>query len=265
LGGFYHLALGRFPDFGKRLFHFPGLKHSGLPCIIPPVASHKPGTAFPPFPMPAAAIFDLDGTLLDTLDDLADSANEALETCGFPPHPVEAYRIFVGDGMGVLIERILPPESRNPETVDRVLRSYRAAYDRRWNAKTVPYPGVEELLAELGHRKVPLGVLSNKPQSYTEICMAHFLGHHPFGKILGQRDAVPRKPDPAGAWEIAAHWALPPREILFVGDTATDMETAVAAGMIPVGVLWGFRSETELRDHGAKHIVTHPGGILNLF
>jgi phosphoglycolate phosphatase len=215
--------------------------------------------------MPAAAIFDLDGTLLDTLDDLADSANEALEDSGFPGHAAEAYRIFVGDGMGVLIERILPPGSRDAGTVARVLQSYRSAYERRWKAKTTPYQGVEELLVGLTARGIPLGVLSNKPQAYTEICMAHFLGHHRFGKILGQRDSVPRKPDPAGAWEIAAHWSLPPGDILFVGDTATDMDTAVAAGMIPVGVLWGFRSEIELRDHGAKHIVSHPREIQALF
>ena len=215
--------------------------------------------------MPAAAIFDLDGTLLDTLDDLADSANEALLACGFPVHPVDAYRIFVGDGMAVLIERILPEPARSPATVERVLQTYRAAYDRRWKSKTKPYQGIEALLTGLTARGIPLGVLSNKPQAYTEICMAHFLGHHPFDRILGQRDAVPRKPDPAGAWEIALGWGLDPADILFIGDTATDMDTATAAGMIPVGVLWGFRAEAELRAHGAVHLVTRPEEILALF
>ena len=209
--------------------------------------------------MPSAAIFDLDGTLLDTLDDLADSANEALETCGFPVHPVEAYRIFVGDGMAVLIERILPPASRTPATMTQLLQTYRAAYDQRWKAKTKPYRGVEPLLLELARRNIPLAVLSNKPQAYTEICVAHFLAGHRFDVILGQRDAVPRKPDPAGAWEIAAHWGLPYGEILFIGDTAT------AAGMVPVGVLWGFRDEAELKTHGARHLVTRPEKILDLF
>jgi phosphoglycolate phosphatase len=136
--------------------------------------------------MPAAAIFDLDGTLLDTLDDLADSANEALEACGFAGHPVDAYRTFVGDGMAVLIERILPVGARTPEEVQRVLTRYRAAYELRWKSKTRPFPGIESLLEELAARKIPLTVLSNKMQAYTEICMAHFLGHHPWQIILGQ-------------------------------------------------------------------------------
>lgn len=215
--------------------------------------------------MPLAVIFDLDGTLLDTLHDLADSANEALSENGFGPHPVEAYRIFVGDGMEVLMERILPETARDPETVARLLISYRVAYDRRWKAKTRPYPGVEEMLTALAKRGIPLAVLSNKPQAYTEICMAHFLGHHPFACIFGQRDGVPRKPDPAGAWQIARQLGLPPEKILFIGDTSTDMDTAVAAQMIPVGVRWGFRSDTELREHGAKHLMAAPHQIVGLF
>ncbi len=215
--------------------------------------------------MPAAVIFDLDGTLLDTLDDLADSANEALSAGGFPSHPVDAYRTFVGDGMAVLIERILPAEARLSGEVDRVLQTYRAAYDRRWKAKTILYPGIDDLLTGLAGKGIPLAVLSNKPQAYTEICMAHFLGHHPFQIIFGQRDHVTRKPDPAGAWEIAQQLGLAPQEVLFVGDTATDMDTATAAGMVPVGVLWGFREEAELRAHGARHIVREPGEILALF
>ena len=215
--------------------------------------------------MPAAAIFDLDGTLLDTLDDLADSANEALLVSGYQAHPVDAYRTFVGDGMAVLIERILPTQARTPDGVARVLANYRAAYDRRWKAKTQPYAGIEELLTALTTQGIPLAVLSNKPQAYTEICMAHFLGHHRFEVIFGQRDHVTRKPDPAGAWEIATQLGLPPAEVLFIGDTATDMDTATAAGMIPVGVLWGFRQEEELRAHGARHVVGRPEEILSLF
>ena len=217
------------------------------------------------FPMPSAVIFDLDGTLLDTLDDLADSANEALAACGFPTHPVDAYRTFVGDGMTVLIERILPEASRTTGAVDLVLDYYRAAYSRRWKAKTRLYPGIEELLTGLTAGGIPLAVLSNKPQAYTEICMAHFLGHHRFEVIFGQRAHVTRKPDPAGAYEIAAQLGLDVTEILFIGDTATDMDTATAAGMIPVGVLWGFRQEAELRAHGARHLVGRPEEILALF
>ncbi len=214
--------------------------------------------------MPSAIIFDLDGTLLNTLDDLADSANEALTICGYEPHPVDAYRTFVGDGMAVLIERILPEADRRPETIERVLSTYRSIYDARWNAKTQPYPGIETLLATLSSKRIPLAVLSNKPQAYTEVCMAHFLGQHDFRILYGQRDSVPRKPDPAGAIEIARMLHLDPAEILFIGDTSTDMDTATAAGMIPVGVLWGFREEAELRAHGARHIVSTPQQILEL-
>lgn len=215
--------------------------------------------------MPSAAIFDLDGTLLDTLDDLADSANEALTTAGFPVHPVLAYRTFVGEGMAMLMERILPEASRGEEHVQSLLQNYRAAYDVRWKAKTRLYPGMDELLAGLTAQGIPLAVLSNKPQAYTEIVMAHFLGHHSFEVIFGQRDHVPRKPDPAGAVEIAAQLGLDPAEVLFIGDTATDMDTATAAGMIPIGVLWGFRDEAELRAHGAQHLVSSPEEILALF
>ncbi len=214
--------------------------------------------------MALAVIFDLDGTLLDTLEDLADSANEALEACGFASHAVEAYRLFVGEGMAVLMERILPVESRGREEIARLLAVYREAYGRRWAAKSRPYEGIEGMLRGLAARGVALAVLSNKPQANTEVCVGHFLGEHPFVAVFGQREEVPRKPDPAGALEIALALGLDPREILFVGDTATDMDTARAAGMVAVGVLWGFRSEEELRRHGATHVVARPEEILDL-
>ncbi len=214
---------------------------------------------------PAAVIFDLDGTLLDTLDDLADSANEALAACGLPPHPVDAYRTFVGEGMEVLISRIVPPSQRMAPLASEVLQTYKAVYSRRWKDKSRPYPGIVDMLMALNAKGVPLSVLSNKPQASTEICMAHFLGGLGFEIILGQRDHVPRKPDPAGALEIAQRLGLDPSRILFIGDTATDMDTATSAGMIPVGVLWGFREEEELRAHGARYIVSDPAEIPALF
>lgn len=212
----------------------------------------------------AAVIFDLDGTLLDTLDDLADSANEALEAQGFPVHAVDRYRTFVGDGMITLMERILPETARAPEQVAALLARYRAAYDARWKLKSRPYPGITALLKELAARGIPMTVLSNKPQAYTEIVMAHFLPDYPFQIIFGQRDAVPHKPHPAGALEIAGKLHLAPSQVFFVGDTSTDMDTATAAGMIPVGVLWGFRQEAELRAHGARHLIAAPEELLAL-
>jgi phosphoglycolate phosphatase len=214
---------------------------------------------------PRAAIFDLDGTLLDTLDDLADSANEALTTSGFPPHPPEAYRTFVGDGIVMLVKRIVPPESCDEDTVGRVLGLYRAAYGRRWNLRTKPYDGIPEALGALSLREIKLAVLSNKPHAFTELCIAHHLPGKSFAMVLGQRDHVPRKPDPAAALEIASALDVEPAEVLFIGDSAIDMDTAVAAGMRPVGVTWGFRPVEELRRHGAATIIDHPAAIPGLF
>lgn len=215
-------------------------------------------------PAPLAAIFDLDGTLLDTLDDLAESANEALAAASLPTHPVEAYRIFVGDGINKLVQRILP-EGGDDEMVAHVLALYRAAYGRRWNNKTKPYAGVPETLHELSFRPVKLAVLSNKPQKFTELCIAHHLSGNPFHIVLGQRDNVARKPDPAAALEIARAFQVSPGDVIFVGDSKTDMDTATAAGMRPIGVSWGFRPVEELQAHGAEHIVNHPAELLEFF
>lgn len=212
-----------------------------------------------------AAIFDLDGTLLDTLDDLANSANEALESAGLPGHPVDAYRTFVGEGMHVLIGRILPPGRNDEATAARVLEAYREAYGRRWNHLTKPYAGITDLLEALSRMPVKLAVLSNKPQGFTGRCMEHHLPGHPFEVVLGQRDAVPRKPHPAGALEIARTFGIDPAAVVFIGDTKTDMETATAAGMRAVGVSWGFRSVEELKDWGAERVVDHPSELLPLF
>lgn len=214
---------------------------------------------------PRAAIFDLDGTLLDTLVDIAESANEALAAADLPGHPVDAYRTFVGDGMHVLIQRILPRQQADDETIARVLELYRAAYGRRWNNRTRPYAGIPEALHELSSTPVKLAVLSNKPQTFTELCIAFHLPGNSFQIVYGQRDNTPRKPDPAGALEIARAFQVMPPEVVFIGDTKTDMETAAAAGMRAIGVSWGFRPVEELRDHGAEIIVDHPADLLHLF
>jgi phosphoglycolate phosphatase len=214
---------------------------------------------------PRAAIFDLDGTLLDTLDDLADSANEALTLAGFEPHPVDAYRTFIGDGIQMLVQRIIPESRRDERMIAHVLALYRAAYGRRWNLRTRPYAGIPELLQALAFTPVKLAVLSNKPQKFTELCIAHHLPENPFQLVHGQRDNVPRKPDPAGALEIASVLQSAPSETLFIGDSKIDMETAAAAGMRAIGVSWGFRPVDELRRHGAECIVDHPAAIMELF
>jgi len=210
-----------------------------------------------------AVIFDLDGTLLDTLDDLADSGNYVLQQHGFPTHPVDAFRYFVGEGVGALIRRMLPPERRDDETVAQIGQAYRHEYGRRWNAKTRLYDGIAGLLDALTKRGVTMGILSNKPDEFTQMCVAELLSSWTFDVVMGHHEGIARKPDPGGANEIAGRWRLPPSQIVYVGDTATDMQTAVAAEMFPVGVLWGFRDEQELREAGAKALIEHPMKLLD--
>ncbi len=211
-----------------------------------------------------AVIFDLDGTLLDTLEDLADSGNAALAECGFATHPLDAYRHFVGDGVEMLVRRILPDDKRDKETMLRVGAEYRRQYTARWTAKTKPYDGICDMLDELTERKIRMAVLSNKPDDFTQQCVSEFLGNYPFDPVLGHHEGIVRKPDPAGALQIAADWQLSPGEIVYVGDTATDMQTAMAAGMYAVGVLWGFRDEQELCANGAQLIIKHPGELFDV-
>ena len=211
-----------------------------------------------------AIIFDLDGTLLDTLVDLADAGNKVLANAGLPVHTTDSYRYFVGDGLITLIQRILPEDMRSTEKVRQMAESFREVYATNWNAKTKPYEGIEEMLSGLKSKDLPMNILSNKPDDFTKVCVREFFGSDTFVHVLGNRDGVPKKPDPAGALEIANLLSLSPAEILYLGDTATDMQTAVAADMLAVGALWGFRPARELEENGAKHLVTHPVEVLEL-
>lgn len=212
----------------------------------------------------AACLFDLDGTLLDTLRDLAESVNEALRRHGFPEHPLEAYRYFVGDGARMLVTRALPADQREPAFVDAFLAEYRSIYEQRWNIHTRPYAGVPELLDALVSRGLALGILSNKPHEMTQRCVEGYLSRWPWKCVLGQRESVARKPDPSGALEAAERMGVRPEAVLYVGDTATDILTARAAGMFSAGATWGFRPESELREAGADRIVHHPRDVLNV-
>lgn len=206
-------------------------------------------------------LFDLDGTLLDTLQDIGDAMNRALAARGFPVHPIEAYKMFVGDGARRLAERAAPADHRHPDTVTALLAAYREEYRDAWNVATRPYEGIAEMLDALSHRDLRLGILSNKPHRETVKCACHYFPKDRFTVVLGQREHVARKPDPSGALEAAHALGVEPRRILYVGDTATDMETARAAGMFPLGVTWGFRPESELIAHGAQVIIRHPGEL----
>jgi phosphoglycolate phosphatase len=209
-----------------------------------------------------AVLFDLDGTLLDTLDDIADSTNRVLSQRGFPVHPVDAYRYLVGDGVTVLLTRALPEDRRDPATLETCIRAYHAEYAAHWNHKTKLYAGVHDMLDALHGRGVPIAVLSNKPHAFTVQCVEHYLSQWKFEVVLGQREGIPRKPDPAGALEIARRMGTDCAHFAYVGDTATDMQTATAAGMWPVGVLWGFRPRQELEQTGAKTIIARPMDLL---
>lgn len=211
-----------------------------------------------------AVLFDLDGTLLDTLADLADSANCALRALGFPEHPPEAYKYFIGDGMETLVQRVLPKGHGNARTAAECAVLMRREYAERWAATTRPYEGVAELLDALAARKIAMAVLSNKPDDFTKLCVARLLSRWQFAEVLGAGPLLPRKPDPTGAREIARRLGLPPSEILYLGDTNTDMQTAVAAGMCPVGALWGFRTADELTASGAKVLIKQPLHLLTM-
>ena len=209
-----------------------------------------------------AVIFDLDGTLLDTLADIGNAANTVLEGMNFPPHPLPEYKTFVGDGVRVLFERILPEGERRSEVIDAGVAKFAEVYREGWNKLSQPYAGVRSLLDELERRKLPLAVLSNKPQAFTELCVFHYLADWEFAAVLGQRAGIPRKPDPTAALEIAAQLQCSAEECLYLGDTSVDMQTATQAGMFAVGAAWGFRSVRELREHGAEAIVHHPCDVL---
>jgi len=210
-----------------------------------------------------AVIFDLDGTLLNTLADIADSANSVLSRHGFPTHVSDAYRYFIGDGVTMLMTRALPAEERTDDVVADCATGFRETYHRTWNVNTRPYMGIAELLDALSARDVKMAVLSNKPDDFTRLCVHEFLADWPFEIILGLRHGVPQKPDPTGALEIAEHLGMSPDRILYLGDSAVDMKTAVNAGMFPMGALWGFRPLEELLENGAQAVIKEPMELLD--
>ncbi len=211
-----------------------------------------------------AVLFDLDGTLLDTLDDLAMAANRVLTSRKLPVHPVEAYRYFVGDGIRILVERILPAELRQPEIIDTAVTAFQEEYAKNWHDQSAPYPGIDRMLDRLTAEGLRLSILSNKPDAFTRLCVQRLLPRWTFDPLFGQRQGMPKKPDPAAALEIAGRLGLSPVEILYVGDTAVDMHTARAAGMDVVGVLWGFRTAEELQGAGAHCLIASPEELLPL-
>jgi phosphoglycolate phosphatase len=211
-----------------------------------------------------AVIFDLDGTLVDSLEDLADAMNSVLESLGFPTHPREPYRRFVGDGVVMLVRRAVPPDVKDEGSIAEYVSMMREEYARRWLNKTRPYPGVVELLSALRDHGLRTAVLSNKPDQATRTIVSKLFADQPFDHVQGALPDTPLKPDPTSAVEIATTLKLDPERIVCVGDTNVDMRTGRRAGTFTVGVTWGFRDEDELRGSGAQHIIHHPSDLLEL-
>lgn len=209
-------------------------------------------------------IFDLDGTLLNTIEDLADSMNIVLEKRGYPVHEVDSYRYFVGDGVAMLVRRALPKELTDEAEIAECVTSMREEYIKRMTNKTVPYDGVPEMLDELSEKGIKIAIVSNKPHPATQLVVGKILGKWKFESVMGERPDVPRKPNPASVLETAKHMELLPSEILYVGDSGVDMETAINANMYGVGVAWGFRPVKELLEKGAKAVLYKPSELLGL-
>ncbi|MDR1217718.1 MAG: HAD family hydrolase [Oscillospiraceae bacterium] len=208
--------------------------------------------------MPRAVIFDLDGTLLDSLFDVGSSMNKVLAARWYPVRELDEYRFFMGQGAYILTQRALPP-GVDDGVIRAAAEDYCVAYTSRQTDNTRPYAGIPETLRALNSLGIPICVLSNKSDSQTVLMVEGYFPDVGFAMIRGQRGFVPTKPDPACALERAEATGVEPGEIAFVGDTGTDMETSVNAGMYGVGVLWGLRDAAELLRHGAKLLISSPG------
>jgi len=211
-----------------------------------------------------AVIFDIDGTLLNTLTDIADSTNAALNFFGFPGHEVNTYRYFIGDGVDALALRALPENKPDPAIVNKLVTRIAEEYSRRFANNTHPYPGIPELLDALTRHSIHMAILSNKEQGFAEISVSKLLEQWHFDIVIGVSPSVPKKPDPTGALRIASQMKLDPSEFIYVGDSGVDIKTASAAGMYPVGALWGFRTTEELLANGAKMLAKKPQDVLQL-
>lgn len=212
-----------------------------------------------------AVIFDLDGTLLDTIEDLTDAMNAALAAMGYPGRTIAECKKLVGDGLETYVRRALPPGAGDdPRVVARLKELMRAEYKVRQDHKTKPFEGIAELLDALNDLGIPLAILSNKPHDSTLAVMKRYFPGRDFRVIFGAREGIPVKPDPDAALEIARLMDITPGNFAYVGDTNTDMRTANAAGMFAVGALWGFRTAEELLTNGAQVLIEKPEDLLRV-
>lgn len=208
-----------------------------------------------------AVVFDLDGTLLNSLDDIADCANKTIGKYGITPYSNDDYRHFVGDGLKMLMKRIMPIAS-DERLIAESMEEFESIYRHGWNNKTRPYPGVLDMLNKLQNYGIKLVVLSNKPDLFTQRCVEFFFQEYRFESVWGKRREYPPKPDPASTFKILDSIDLTPQQSLFVGDSSVDIKTGVAAGMTTLGVSWGFREKSELENAGADLVVNAPEEII---
>ena len=207
-----------------------------------------------------AVVFDLDGTLLDTIPDIAGALNRGLAAQGLPTHSVALCKTFVGGGIREAVRRAVPAGTAEA-VIDAVLARYKDDYRFHCTEQTACYPGVREMLARLSGAGLILGVLSNKTEATARIIMEHYFPEAPFRFVLGRAEGRPLKPDPGAAAPVLARLGLPPAEIAYVGDSGTDITFALAVGMVPVGVPWGYRSRRELADRGAALLPESPAEL----
>ncbi len=215
------------------------------------------------YPQIKAVIFDMDGTLLDTLEDIGNSVNIILKRHGFPTHSMDKYKYFVGSGIEHLMKASLPPSLQNKESADRYLDELKVVYRNNLMNQTKLYDGIAELLDQLSHQNYLLGIFTNKPHTFAVKCYEKFLSNWNF-QVSGVQDDYPPKPDPIGVLHIAKRLQVNPNHCIYVGDSNIDMLTAIHAGMIPMGVKWGFRPEKELWDNQAQYVAETPQNIFKI-
>ena len=209
-------------------------------------------------------IFDLDGTLLDTIEDIKDSMNLVLERRGFPVHDTAFYKDAVGEGTEKLVIASLLENQRDEKTVKECLYELKENYSKMWANKTKPYEGIEELLSELFKRGKSISILSNKDDRFTKEMVSYYFPNFKFDFVFGSRDGIPKKPSPQVALYISEKTGIPPHNYAFIGDSGFDIQTGKNAGMFSVGVSWGFKTIESLIENGADLIVEKPHQILTL-
>ena len=211
-----------------------------------------------------AVIFDLDGTLIDSVTDLGNAVNRVLAAHGLPTHDVPNYKAFVGDGAETMVRRALPDEYRDNQTIQQCLAEFLEDYYENFDVDTVLYDGIPDLLDILSHKSIKLSILTNKPYKIAIKFLDTILSHWKFDIVVGQKNGLPKKPDPTGAFLVSKKIAVSNEKIVYLGDSGIDMKTAVSADMLPVGVLWGFRGRDELINSGARYLIEEPLEINDL-